>query len=106
MIVEIIQLSCLNYRTTTRTQQEKERKQKKKINRKETKHTQTDKPDSRWSLLKRQQFFSCFANISSTLKKIIIIINPGYSMQIAEWTLEYSAFEYYKQQKHRGYMII
>lgn len=27
-------------------------------------------------------------------------------MQIAEWTFEYSAFEYYKQQKHRGYVVI
>lgn len=27
-------------------------------------------------------------------------------MQTAECTIEYSAFEYYKQQKHRGYMII
>lgn len=27
-------------------------------------------------------------------------------MQTAEWKFEYSAFEYYKQQKHRGYMVI
>lgn len=51
--------------------------------------------------------FFCFANITSTLKEIIIIIiNPGHFMQTAEWTLEYSAFVYIKQQKHRGYMVI
>lgn len=27
-------------------------------------------------------------------------------MHTAECTIEYSAFEYYKQQKHCGYMII
>lgn len=27
-------------------------------------------------------------------------------MQTAEWTSEYSALEHFKQQKHRGYMVI
>lgn len=71
-------------------------------------NTPTEKPDSRWSLLKRQYFFFfvCFANIISNTQKNKIRINPGHFMHTAECTIEYSAFEYYKQQKHCGYMII